>query len=272
MSKQPAFLLYKGDWKRAPELSMCSPATRGIWIDLICDMHDMKRSTITGSAALIARMCRASESEVVSALEELRLTEAAAVTHTDGVYAITCRRLNKEFQTSEARSKAVQTRYKDPTSEVTKSIQTIEDEDDNEIALEGIYSLYPRKVGRRDAIKAIGSALKRICSGEIGRKVLFGEALELLSEATAIYAKSESGNKGSYTPHPATWFNKSRYLDDKSEWERNDQNGAFKGKTESTLDAAASLIEKIESGTAAGKAEYPATGEAGGSRPSRLLG
>lgn len=59
----------------------------------------------------------------------------------------------------------------------------------------------------------------------------------------------------------------------KKNWQRKEnQNGAFKGKTESTLDAAASLIEKIESSTAAGKAEYPATGEAGGSRPSRLLG
>lgn len=34
--KFPWLKFYPGDWLKEPSLTVCSPATRGIWIDLIC--------------------------------------------------------------------------------------------------------------------------------------------------------------------------------------------------------------------------------------------
>lgn len=38
--KRPAFQFYVGDWQRNPNLRRCSFAEKGLWIDLLCIMHD----------------------------------------------------------------------------------------------------------------------------------------------------------------------------------------------------------------------------------------
>lgn len=40
MSKKPYLHFFPSDWMGDPKLRACKPATRGIWIDLICLMHD----------------------------------------------------------------------------------------------------------------------------------------------------------------------------------------------------------------------------------------
>lgn len=84
--------------------------------------------------------------------------------------------------------------------------------------LEVIYQAYPRKVGRRRAMLEIDRALRRITAGEIGDRLPPERAVEELLKATALYAQSPSGNRGNFTPHPATWFHQSRYLDNPDEW------------------------------------------------------
>jgi hypothetical protein len=77
--------------------------------------------------------------------------------------------------------------------------------------IESVYRAYPRKVARGAALKAIEGALNRLESPD--------PVAYLISKAKA-FAESEAGNKGKFTPHPATWFNQSRYLDDPKEWEK----------------------------------------------------
>jgi len=74
---------------------------------------------------------------------------------------------------------------------------------------ENLYSAYPRKVGKASAIKAISNALKR-------NELTYEQMLEKVN----AFAASPAGNAGNYTPHPATWFNAARYLDDPAEWKR----------------------------------------------------
>ena len=37
---RPAFLLYVGDWLSDVKLRRCSPGARGVWMDVLCYMHD----------------------------------------------------------------------------------------------------------------------------------------------------------------------------------------------------------------------------------------
>lgn len=70
--KRPALLWYTGDWLKDPHLSMCSPATRGIWMDALCLMHENGESgVLEGTVEGLARACRCSPSEMSEALEEL---------------------------------------------------------------------------------------------------------------------------------------------------------------------------------------------------------
>ncbi|WP_332763971.1 hypothetical protein [Phenylobacterium sp.] len=40
MSKRPSFQFYPPDWRRDADLRLCSMAARGLWIDMLCLMHE----------------------------------------------------------------------------------------------------------------------------------------------------------------------------------------------------------------------------------------
>lgn len=100
MSKLPAFQFYPGDWMKDPALSMCGPATRGIWIDLLCAMHELDRcGEIAGTPEQLARLCRCSVSELQAALTELSTTRAAEIAWTDNTTVVVQnRRMRGEYR------------------------------------------------------------------------------------------------------------------------------------------------------------------------------
>jgi len=70
-----------------------------------------------------------------------------------------------------------------------------------------IYDLYPRKVARPVALRAIMKAMVK-------------HGPTKLLERTKAYAASRIGQDPQFTPHPATWFNQERFNDDPSTWAR----------------------------------------------------
>ena len=38
--KRPSFQFYPGDWQSDLKLRRCSAAARGVWIDILCALHD----------------------------------------------------------------------------------------------------------------------------------------------------------------------------------------------------------------------------------------
>lgn len=100
----PYIPFYTGDWKKDPQLSLCSPSTRGIWMDALCAMHDIRAHSISGTPDQLSRVCRCSASEMISAINELNQTKTADVSEVNGTYTITCRRIKKAIALSEIRS------------------------------------------------------------------------------------------------------------------------------------------------------------------------
>ena len=125
-----------------------------------------------------------------------------------------------------------------------------------------IYNIYPRKVGRRAALKAIEAAISRIVPRHKGTRKdasteedFFIAARRWLWKRTAEYAASPAGQdppKGhpdDYRPHPATFYNQERYLDDPREWQRPNggysngkANGTSNNRGERALDALSQAI------------------------------
>lgn len=69
---------------------------------------------------------------------------------------------------------------------------------------EEIYSAFPRKVGKPNAMKAIRAALSKTSFDDLLAK-------------TKAFALARNGEL-EFCPHPATWFNQDRYNDDPSTW------------------------------------------------------
>jgi hypothetical protein len=104
----------------------------------------------------------------------------------------------------------------DPEPDATTSARTpVSDAD-----VERVYAAYPRKVGKSNAMAAIRKAVAHLASGKDWPALHGADAISLLHEKVTRYARSPAGSAGDFTPHPATWFNQARYLDDESEWQR----------------------------------------------------
>lgn len=60
--KMPAFMFYTGDWMKDPALRGCSLAARGLWIDMLCLMHENPRrgylQHTSGNPVLLEQLCR----------------------------------------------------------------------------------------------------------------------------------------------------------------------------------------------------------------------
>ena len=102
--KLPFLRLYTGDWLKDPCVSKCSPATRGIWLDLLCAIHEFRRSgQIAGTAIELSRICRCTAAQFVDAANELRVTQTANVSVRNGRYTIVNRRMKRAKSMSKSR-------------------------------------------------------------------------------------------------------------------------------------------------------------------------
>ncbi len=131
MVKHPYIPLYVGDWLKDPQLSLCSPATRGVWIDLICRLHELGQGgKITANAQQLARLCRSSDADIHAALKDLQTTDAAEVSERDGIYTVVCRRMRKVAEISlkrqQAGSKSAANREQNPDIENENGTEGLE--------------------------------------------------------------------------------------------------------------------------------------------------
>jgi hypothetical protein len=97
--KRPWLKFFPSDWRSDPRLRMCSLAARGLWVDLLCYMHEGEpygHLTIDGappSLAAIAALLGRPPKEVTKALAEL---EARRVFDRAANKAIVSRRLVRD--------------------------------------------------------------------------------------------------------------------------------------------------------------------------------
>jgi len=93
------------------------------------------------------------------------------------------------------------------------------------ITAEDIYKTFPRKVGKKAAMKAITRAAKEVhlASDMRDEDPLWNCAFGTLMERTQLYASHVAtwpAADKQFIPHPATWFNRGSYDDDPKEWVR----------------------------------------------------
>jgi len=264
MGKLPASLFYWGDFVRDPNVRRCTHAEAGVWIRILCLMFDAETKGILESNGVPwtdEEICMAVGGKYEETLQAVTALVAKGVASRSDRGSLMNRRMYREELAKQQERAATRERvHNHRTSQannagsnaecngaVTPSVTEVkrrctETEYETETVtrplkpdLEGIYAEYPRKIGKSGALKAISKAFDRLVNGHDGKKLDPEAANAFLRLSVQQFARSPAGRAGEFTPHPATWFNDSRYLDDPQEWDRR-ANG-FKSKDQRTLDA-----------------------------------
>lgn len=233
---RPAFQFYPGDWLRDAALRSVSVEARGLWIDMICLMHQgtpyghLRFGQKIIDADNLGRMVGLDGRLTTRLIDEL--TQAGVCCPgTDGV--IFSKRM---IQDEELRLKRISGGHLGGNPALKKRPTKVnhkdnhqgypdaedEDEDYSSQCLKGrgvgkggtealeIYEAYPRKVGRKSALKAIAISLRTDAPDELLAK----------TRAYAAATKSWPDDQRQFIPHPATWFNRGSYDDDPATWVR----------------------------------------------------
>jgi hypothetical protein len=244
------------DWRNDAGVRSVSLEARGLWIDMLALMDESPRrgylQQANGRPMTVEQLAIAAGSSAVTVSRLLQELEDAGVYSSDATKTIYNRRMTRDLSARErgacnrnvrrlSRHGPANVRNGQKTggsislgsdSSVSLSEDPIQDQTSNAKTLgrnaEELYRLYPRKVGKKDALKAILKALKE-CE------------FEALREAVQEYATSPEG-RGQYCPHPATWFNKGRWHDDRREWQKS---GGKSSSLRSSLDEAEHRLQGL---------------------------
>lgn len=82
-------------WQSDPDLSGCSLAARGLWLEMLCYLYAQDQHTLTASYEKLGRMARCDSSEVAKLILELKHNNVADVTLGHGDVTVMSRRLEK---------------------------------------------------------------------------------------------------------------------------------------------------------------------------------
>lgn len=128
MVKRPSFQFYPADWRKDVALRMCSPAARGLWIDMLCIMHDAEPyghliaegEPITPDE--LATIVGASSKDVKVWLAELAKRKVYSVTDAGVIYSRRMTRDEKDREEWRDRQVKSRARHSGVTPDVTSDV------------------------------------------------------------------------------------------------------------------------------------------------------
>lgn len=230
--KRPSFQFYPADWLRDTALRTCSVGARGLWMDMLCFMHEgnpygyLKVKDKVILPANLAAMTGLTMDDCGRLLGELR---ESGVYEVDKEGAIFSRRMVRDEYLRSVRAEGgklggnpkltggkvnlpanlpVVNKDKQKTTPSSSTSSSPSDNISSELVLHGEYppidhfqefwSKYPRKESKADAIKA----WSQIKGNQNATEILSG------------LAKFQFSEEQQFRPLPATWLRKRRWEDE----------------------------------------------------------
>lgn len=222
MTARPWMKFYPSDWKGDTKLKLVSMAARGLWMEMICIMHEAERYgelTVAGvaiDAEKLARIVGEHVSNVDGWLDELKSAGVYSVKKNGVIYSRRMERdENKRRKLVENGKKGgnptlcnqtqndtldnqpdkpIETRDQRPETRIKKEPKGSEKKIDHSLLFERFWSEYPRKVARGHAEKAFPKALKEA-------------SFEEIMSGVRRYAAAMQGREKTYIKHGASWLN-----------------------------------------------------------------
>lgn len=209
MLKQQWFKFWVSNWRSDPKLRMCSVAARGVWIEMICLMHEADPYgllLIEGERPTnkqLANQLGCQLDELEPALAELEKYGVFSRRNNGTIYS---RKMVKLRAISKKRSEAVSTRYQkeEPPAETEPpkvKPQAKEGEASGNVSFTAFWSEWPNKVSKKSA----ESAWRKL--SEADRQA----ALGTLQSWWEIWRRR---HPDAAPIHPATYLKNRRWEDD----------------------------------------------------------
>lgn len=218
--KLPWLKFYPRDWLGDMQLRQCSVESRGVWFEMLCIMHCSKRrGRLEDSAGnkigtdMLARLIGMNKGDLYRCMDELK---AHGVPDIDADGTWINRRMYRDESKREACSLAGKKGGGNPVLKSESDKTDIPETPDTRGAYKGTYkgassgddgfeqfwAQYPRKAGKRTAMKAWKRADK--------------PALKVIIEKLNTLKASDQWMKdgGQFIPHPATWINRGGWDDE----------------------------------------------------------
>lgn len=219
--RQPFMKWYARDWRGDGALRMCGYGARGLWADLLSLMHDegepyghLLINGLQPTGAQLARMLGGTAREIDGLMAELEGAGVFSRTEAGVIYSRRMIRDKAKADYDRENGKGggnprLKKKVKGGVNPPDKGPDKAHIPDTrNQIPtnaeadfFDDWYRVYPRHIGRGQAEKAYFAALKKT-----DRETLLDGA----RRAAAIYADVDPN----YIPHPATWLNGERWLDE----------------------------------------------------------
>jgi len=259
-ARNPWMKFYPADWRSDAMLRLCSIAARGLWAEMMCLMHEAERygSLLVNGKRIdkkqLANLAGISEKDCSALLLEL---EGNGVFSRDDDGTIYSRRMRRDFD------KAVkdkengkgggnpklkggvnpQDNGEDKAQKPEARSQKLEKKDTRDDALfaamEAFWSIWPNRVGKPAALKALRSAIDRATISEI-------------CEGVESYIRAKPPDRPWL--NPATFLNQNRWED------RPAAVGAPNGPSKEIPAACDNLIDRLNAGFGRAAPEEPSGG------------
>jgi hypothetical protein len=247
--KTPAFQFYPGDWRKDPELRSISLTARGLWIELLCLMHESSRKgylvTKTGNSYTNEQLARMVGVDIHTL--EICLTEIEAngvSSREDNTGILFSRRMVKDAEISQERREAGklggnpyllkrgvnQSHKQKPTPSSSSSSSSSSSDVDNPHTPsgEGAGAGDPTPINRKKSglRQEFEAEFWPICWAKIGKAAALRAYCRLRKSGVPaqkiIAAAVEQGpgiltralKSGTNPLHPATWLNQGRHDDE----------------------------------------------------------
>ncbi|KKM05539.1 hypothetical protein LCGC14_1753050 [marine sediment metagenome] len=98
VNRRPSLQFYPADWRKDPQLQMCSMSTQGIWINLLCIMWESEtEGEITGREEELIHLIGCTQSDFVKFTEEIKRHNFGDVTFCNNNVTIINRRMKRAF-------------------------------------------------------------------------------------------------------------------------------------------------------------------------------
>ena len=137
-------------WLSSTDVSLCSPATRGVWFDALNRMMVNGTDSISGTAEELAQACRCDLTAINTSIEELSRRGVADVVNLKGSITLTSRKRRNALKISGIRTVAGSKGGSKTQADL--SILLVEVSNSNTFL--SYYGVYPKKQNKADAVKA----------------------------------------------------------------------------------------------------------------------
>lgn len=219
--KSPAFQFYPQDYLSSARVATMTLEEEGVYLRLLCYCWSIGSipADPVECAKLAGKGCSVETATNVQRAFNVSSTNVQRMVHDrleierqkQQIRRQSCSKAGKQSASNRG-AKSISKRTKNSRStNVQRRVNSSSSSSDEDVCVSGekvdvpvfedFWNIYPRKIGKKAALRSFNSAIKN-------------HDAKAIMNGVARFAKASKGTEKQYIPHPATWLNQGRWDDE----------------------------------------------------------